>query len=192
VYGERWWKKEEMPMEFVNQFLLPERQDPNWSQGIPQSWMKKEWQTALMVIHRYITCEGRFSLVHLYHIRLLMHLNGDIPLCFPFFLLKILSKMSKRIQSHPATASKSLFHQRLIKTLVMYALGEVQHPWDWLIESLELEEHKPKHKTSPKQKSKKEKKVSKTPVVTVKESSPVARVTRSNKRKLLLQQETRI
>jgi len=130
-----------------------------------------------MVIRRYITCEGNFSLVHIYHIRLLMHLNGDIPLCFPLFLLKHLSKMSKRIQSHPATASKSLFHQRLIKTLVMYALGEVQHPWDLLIESLELEEHKPKDKTSPKYKSKKERKVSKTPAVTVKESSPVATVT---------------
>jgi hypothetical protein len=71
----------------------------------------------------------------------------------------------------------------------MYALGEAQNPWDWLIESIELEECKPKHKTSPKHKSKKEKKVSKTLDVTVKESSHVARVTRSNKRKLLLQQE---
>jgi hypothetical protein len=54
-----------------------------------------------------------------------MHLNGDIPLCFPFFLLKSLSKMSKRIQYNLATASKSIFHQRLIKNLVMYSLGEV-------------------------------------------------------------------
>jgi hypothetical protein len=42
VYEERWWKKEDMPMEIVNQFLLLERQNPNWSQGIPQRWMKKE------------------------------------------------------------------------------------------------------------------------------------------------------
>jgi hypothetical protein len=58
VYGERWWKKEMLPVEIVNQFLLPEHQSPNWSQGIPHNWMKKEWQTALMIIHRYITCEG--------------------------------------------------------------------------------------------------------------------------------------
>jgi hypothetical protein len=83
-----------------------------------------------MVIRRYITCEGGFSLVHLYHIRFLIHLNGDIPLCFPFFLLKSLSNMSKRIQTHPATTRKRIFHQILIKTLVMYALGEVQHSWD--------------------------------------------------------------
>jgi hypothetical protein len=42
VYEERWWKKEDMPMEIVNQFLLLECQNPNWSQGIPQRWMKKE------------------------------------------------------------------------------------------------------------------------------------------------------
>jgi hypothetical protein len=115
VYGERWWKKEMLPVEIVNQFLLLECQIPNWSQGIPQNWMKKEWQTALMIIRRYITCDGWFSLVHLYHIRLLMHLNGDSPLCLPFFLLKILSKMSKRIQTHLTIAGKSLFYQRFIK-----------------------------------------------------------------------------
>jgi hypothetical protein len=120
-----------------------------------------------------------------------MHLNGDSPLCLPFFLLKSLSKMSKRIQTHPATASKSIFHQRLIKTLVMYALGEVQRSWDWLIKSLKLEEQGPKHKTSLEKKSKKVKKVPKTLVVTVKENSLVARITRSSKRKLQLQQETK-
>jgi hypothetical protein len=91
-----------------------------------------------------------------------MHLNGDSPMCLPLFLLKSLSKMSKRIQTHPATTGKSLFHQRLIKTLVMYALGEVQHSWDWLLESLNLEEHGSKHKTTLEKKSKKVKRVPKT------------------------------
>jgi hypothetical protein len=35
VYGEIWWKKENLVMEFVNQFLIPKKQNPNWSQGIP-------------------------------------------------------------------------------------------------------------------------------------------------------------
>jgi hypothetical protein len=136
VYGERWWKKENLVMEFVNQFLIPEKKNPNWSQGIPHSWVRKEWHTAMLIIHRYITCEGIFSLVHLYHIRLLIHVNGDYPLNLPYFLLKILSKMSKRIQSHPATTKNSLFHQGLIKTLVVFSLNEVQRSWDWLIQSL--------------------------------------------------------
>ena len=29
VYRERWWKKENVVMEFVNRFLIPEKQSPN-------------------------------------------------------------------------------------------------------------------------------------------------------------------
>jgi hypothetical protein len=155
-------------VEIINRFLLPEHQSPNWSQGIPHNWMNKEWQTALMIIRRYITCEGQVYLVHLYHMRLSMHLNGGSPLCLPFFLLKSLSKMSKRIKTHPTTTSKSLFHQRLIKTMVMYALGEVQHSWDWFLESLNLEEHESKHKTTLENKFKKVNRVPKTHAFTVK------------------------
>jgi len=84
-------------MEFVNWFLSPENQNPNWIQGIPHSWVRKEWHIALLIIHRYITCEGIYSLVHLYHIRLLIHVNCDYLLNLPYLLLEILSKMSKRI-----------------------------------------------------------------------------------------------
>jgi hypothetical protein len=136
VGGERWWKKEHVVTKFVNQFLLPDKKNPDWRKGVPHSWIRQEWHTALIIIHRYITCEGRFSLIYIYHIRLLMHLNGDYPLNLPYFLLKSLEKMSKRVQSHPTTAKGSLFHQVLIKTLVISALREVQKPWSWLIQSL--------------------------------------------------------
>jgi hypothetical protein len=138
IGGERWWKKEHVVMEFVNQFLLPYNQNPDWKKGFPHSWIRYEWHTTLIIIHRYITCEGRFFLVYIYHIRLLMHINGDYPLNLPYFLLKSLSKMSKRVQSHPTTAKGSLFHQVLIKTLVVSTLSEVQKPWNWLIQSLML------------------------------------------------------
>jgi hypothetical protein len=74
----------------------------------------------------------------------------------------------------------------------MYALGEVHHSWDWLMESLKLEEQRSKHKTTLEHKYEKVKRAPKTHVVTVKESSPVARITRSNKRKLHPQQETEV
>jgi hypothetical protein len=136
VGGERWCKKEHIVTEFVNQFLLPDKQNPNWRKGVPHGWIRQEWHTTLIIIHRYITCEGRFSLIYIYHIRLLMHLNGDYPLNLPYFLLKSLANMSKRVQSHPATAKSSMFHQVLIKTLVVSALREVQKPWSWFIQSL--------------------------------------------------------
>jgi hypothetical protein len=123
--GERLWKKEHVVTKFVNQFLLPDNQNLYWRRGIPHSWVRPEWHTTLVVIHRYITCEGKFSLVYIYHIRILMHLNGDYPLNLPYFLLKSLTKMSKKGQSISTNAKGSLFHQVLIKTLVMSALNEL-------------------------------------------------------------------
>jgi hypothetical protein len=65
-----------------------------------------------------------------------MHLNGDYPLNLPYFLLKSLTKMSKKVQSISTNAKGSLFHQVLIKTLVMSSLNELQKPRSWLMESL--------------------------------------------------------
>jgi hypothetical protein len=80
----------------------------------------------------------------------LMHLNGDMEMDFPFYLLKSLTKMTKRIQSHPKTAHTSLYHQGLIKMLVMYAFSEVQVSWKQLLSSLGLEEQGAKtQKTTP-------------------------------------------
>jgi hypothetical protein len=78
------------------------------------------------VVQKYITFEGRFYTIHCYHMRFLLHLNGDQEMNIPFYLLKILTKMVKRIHIHPKTDHKNLFHQGLIKMLVMYALSEVQ------------------------------------------------------------------
>jgi hypothetical protein len=126
VYGERWWKKENVVMEFVNQFLIPEKKNPNWSKGIPHSWVRKEWHTALLIIHRYITCEGKVFLVYLYHIRLLIHINGDYPLNLPYFLLKVYPRCLRG--SNPILLQQKIvsFIQGLIRTLVVFSLNIIK------------------------------------------------------------------
>jgi hypothetical protein len=37
IYGERWWNKENVVMQFLNQFLIPKKKNPNWSKGIPHN-----------------------------------------------------------------------------------------------------------------------------------------------------------
>jgi hypothetical protein len=54
--------------------------------------------------------EGGFSNIHFYHIRFLMHLNGDKELNLPFYFLKRLTKMSKRIHNYSESAHRSLYH----------------------------------------------------------------------------------
>jgi hypothetical protein len=83
VGGERWWNKEHVVTEFVNQFLLLDKKNLEWIKGVPHSWIRQECDTALIIIQSYITCEGRFSLIYIYHIRLLMHLNRYYPLNLP-------------------------------------------------------------------------------------------------------------
>jgi len=144
----------------------------------------------MLIIHSYITCEGHFSLVHLYYIRLLIHVNGDYRINIPYLLLKILYNMSKRIQKHPAATNNSLFHQGLIKTLVIFSLNEVQRSWDWLIQSLKPKPREPKSKNSKEKKPRKVKKSSQATDVLVTEKSLVTRITCVGKRKLQTPQVT--
>jgi hypothetical protein len=54
--------------------------------------------------------------------------------------VKILTKMEKKVQSHPKTTDKILFHQGLIKIMVMHALNELQVSWEQLLSSLGFKE----------------------------------------------------
>jgi hypothetical protein len=56
---------------------------------------KKSMKGYGFLIQKYITCEGWFSLIYLYHVIILLHLKGDKPLNMPYYLLKYLSRMSK-------------------------------------------------------------------------------------------------
>jgi hypothetical protein len=129
-----------------NQFLVAEHQNPDWSQGILIHWMREEWRGILSTIQRYITGEGRFSIVHCYHLIFLMHLNGDKEMNLPFYLLKILTKMSKRVQNYPQTSHRSLYHQGFIKILVLFALSELGMSWEEILVSLGLQDEEPKNR----------------------------------------------
>jgi hypothetical protein len=123
-----WFKKGKFPDEVCNMFLVAEYQKRDWSLGISILWLKEEWRGILSIIQRYITGEGRFSIIHFYHIRFLVHLNGDKELNLPFYLLKILTKMSKRIQNYPESSHRSLYHKGFIKILVIVSLRELDMP----------------------------------------------------------------
>jgi hypothetical protein len=116
--------------------LLKQHHNPDWAQGIPYKWLKKEWQQKLPFIQRYILGEERFSIVHCYDLRFFMHINGDKHMNLPFYLLKNLTKMAKKIQDHPENAHNCLFHQSLIKILVLQVLNELGVSWAQFLDSL--------------------------------------------------------
>jgi hypothetical protein len=61
----------------------------------------------------------------------------------PFFLLKSLTKMSARIQAHPENNKHSVFHQGLIKLLIMEELNKSKKTWQYFLVSFNAEIHEP-------------------------------------------------
>ena len=95
--------------------------------GIPVSLLKVRWHGLLSVLKQFITCEGRYGLVFLYHVQLLMHFIG-FHLNVSFYLLRSLYKMSKRYKKK--SLDSSLFHHGLIKMMLVHHSKILGDDWD--------------------------------------------------------------
>jgi hypothetical protein len=97
---------------------------------MPISFLKARWHDFLAVVKQFVTCEGRFGLVFLYHLRLLMIFMG-FPLNMLYYLLRSLYKMGKRYKKH--RSDSSLFHHGLVKILLIHHLESKNDSWDSFI-----------------------------------------------------------
>ena len=91
---EKWFKKQYMEEKYWTPYINKSRKVCNWVNGVSRSWLKSPWDEIAYLIQKYVTCEGRYSLIFLYHIRILMHLGNEKPMNMPYFLLQSLKKMS--------------------------------------------------------------------------------------------------
>jgi hypothetical protein len=95
--------------------------------GILISLVKPRWHSLLIIFKQFMTCEGQYGLIFLYHIHLLMHFIG-FELSMPFYLLITLYKVSKTYQIQ--SVNSSLFHHGFIKILLIHHLSIVGDCWD--------------------------------------------------------------
>jgi len=58
-----------------------------------------------------------------------MHLRGDCVLSLPYFILQILTKMSKTIQKQRKNKDRSLYHYGLVKILIEFELQKISVTW---------------------------------------------------------------
>ena len=112
----------------------------NWKKGIPRSWLVHPWDEIVYIIQKFITYEGRFSIVYIYHIKLLQHLRGDCEINMPYFLLQSLSKMAKAVQKRAEDKLTSLFHCGLIKIIITYELQKQNLTWQEFLIHNQFEE----------------------------------------------------
>jgi hypothetical protein len=104
------------------QSMLVSRKSHYKVKRVSTELFKTYWHSLLLIIKKFITCEGRYGLVFLFHIRLLMFFQ-IFSLNFPFYLLKSLQKMSNFYQRSNPNTESSLFHHGLIRILVDFHLA---------------------------------------------------------------------
>ena len=90
-----------------------------WKKSIHVSYLEDEWQDLFKGIQLYLTSEGRYDKLMLYHFRLLDHFTGKVLLNLPFFLHRSLTKVCNNIRAEPFSIKNSLFHYGLIKIIIM-------------------------------------------------------------------------
>jgi hypothetical protein len=79
-----------------------------------------------MVVKQFVTCEGRYGLVFLYHLQMLMNFMR-YPLNMSFYFQRSLYKMAKRFKREKDDSS--LFHHGLIRLIVVHHLNLHGHSW---------------------------------------------------------------
>ena len=131
--GERLYKGQALGEANLNFFLKPEYHNPSWTKGVPKDWLREKWQKVLIVVQRYLTCEGRFHVAHLLHMRFLCHIFGYKSLNLPYFLHTNLLKMLKKIQAKLDSPPHLIYHSGLIKILVKSTLDRKYKSWDRFI-----------------------------------------------------------
>jgi hypothetical protein len=125
VKGQKWSKSckvDDVPWTL----LFQSRTVNSCDRGLPAKMLKPRWYDLLMIIKQFVTCEGRYGFIFLFHLRLLMVFMG-FELSMPHYLHRSLFKMAKRYKR--SQADTSLFHVGLIKMILVHELGLRRDSW---------------------------------------------------------------
>ena len=134
--GECWFKGSMVNKNKCLTLLMPLPNDTKLKIGLLVKFLKPEWRVYYETLVRYVSCDGRYSHFHLYHLRLLLALRG-CKFNFRFYLWKSLKKMSQAVRSF-SNPDMSLFHHRLIKIILQYKLSIIGKSWDSFLTEYQL------------------------------------------------------
>ena len=93
-----------------------------YKKGIPNTALKNKWRNLLLVLQNFITCEGRFGQMYVYHVRMMMHFLEGHQKNLSYFLLNSLNKMSTNVQQKIQCIENTMYHHGLVKILVEFHL----------------------------------------------------------------------
>ena len=130
---EKWFKTTITKDVEFSSYLNPEHKNVVWKKSIPSTWLEEKWQQLLKAILVYITCEGRYNKVMIYHFNLMNHFTGRSLLNLRFYLHKSLTKMVHQVKSHHSKITGRLSHHGLIKIIVLEMLQRRNIAWTYFL-----------------------------------------------------------
>lgn len=117
--GERWLKNKSFDERAWRVILRNPGMDVTiFNRGILVSALQEKWASLLLIIQKFITCEGRFGSMYMYHTRFLMNFLENQTINLPYFLLNSLKKMSTTVQKNLGDVEPHLYHHGLVKILI--------------------------------------------------------------------------
>jgi hypothetical protein len=145
--GIQWSGRYTMLKEAVESFVDPGEELDKKGKGLNPNTLSEPWKELAGVIQRYITCDGRYDVIHPRHLKLLAALKQWLVINLPFFLNAMLHEVAIRTQKEKDLVT-IINHHGLVKMIVNKALSQTQMTWGDLIEAnrpLQLEQPELQH-----------------------------------------------
>jgi len=98
--GEKWYKAQDLDEHYYEPYIKPQHRS-QVKRLFPFKFLENRYVPLMRIIIKYFTCEGRFSRLYNYHIRLLMHFTRVKMLNLPYFLFRNIDKMAYLVQKKP-------------------------------------------------------------------------------------------
>ena len=131
--GEVWNKRKVLDSVHFEPFVIPTLMR-HLTGVFPFRFLRSEYAPMMRLIMLYFTCEGRFSQVYSYHIRLLMHFTQVRMMNIPVFFYQNIERMVSMMQrKSPAQQYRSLYHYGLIQLVVLHQLAQQGISWEEFI-----------------------------------------------------------
>lgn len=131
--GERWFKAQNLNHQYYEPYLKPQSRNQR-KRFFPFNHLLDTYAPMMKINMKYFTCEGRFSRLCTYHIKLFMHFTRVRILDIPYYLFRSIEKMAYTVEGKRYEQQmNSLFHHSLIKIIVLHHLNQLNISWDTFI-----------------------------------------------------------
>jgi hypothetical protein len=127
--GEVWLKRKWLDLVYYEPYVRSTYMH-NLSRSFPIKFLRAEYMDIMRLIIHYLTCEGRFSRVSSYHMRMLMHFTRVRIMNISAYLFHDIQRMATSFRRQtPAQQLRSLCHHGLIQLVVSHQLSQQGIPW---------------------------------------------------------------